>query len=533
MSLALLVVGTTIIATIAWYFLNRSEENNREEYARRNVKYLPQRNAFLQMVFKERLEEAKHEFFKQGHRIFGYNFLNAYTISAAEPELAQVVLSKEFTNFTNRRAFETNDPFFQNAISIVKDETWKRLRAVMTPTFSTGKLRRMKPLVDDTIRTLNKNMANAIKSSSDVNMKQIYGAFTMDTIIQVAFGTKVDSLVEPNNPVITYAKKLFSVDISFKNIIKFTMILMAPKLANFLKIRINPEVTDFFYKFSMDIINQKRKNMKNGNIGKANNFIELLLEAEVENEEEAAKLKLTEESNVDEFGFKKSTKYITNDELVAQCSLFFLAGYDTTATTLTMASYLLATNPDKQEKLYKEALSVLGKLSEEAGPDGSKDPVDLITLESLSRFEYLAAVVNETLRLYSPATFVEREVSKDMTIQKEDGSCKIHLKKNDIIQFPVYSMHRDPEQFSDPESFKPERFLGEPNFHKYAYIPFGSGPRNCIARSLALLEAKMALLHTIRQYKLSVSSKTKIPPDFYFQSQIIVPRDIILKVERR
>ena len=209
---------------------------------------------------------------------------------------------------------------------------------------------------------------------------------------------------------------------------------------------------------------------------------------------------------------------ITNDELVAQCSLFFLAGYDTTATTLTMASYLLATNPDKQEKLYKEALSVLGKLSEEAGPDGSKDPVDLITLESLSRFEYLAAVVNETLRLYSPATFVEREVSKDMTIQKEDGSCKIHLKKNDIIQFPVYSMHRDPEQFSDPESFKPERFLGEPNFHKYAYIPFGSGPRNCIARSLALLEAKMALLHTIRQYKLSVSSKTKVYHDSYINN---------------
>lgn len=107
MSLALLVVGTTIIATIAWYFLNRSEENNREEYARRNVKYLPQRNAFLQMVFKERLEEAKHEFFKQGHRIFGYNFLNAYTISAAEPELAQVVLSKEFTNFTNRRVIRS------------------------------------------------------------------------------------------------------------------------------------------------------------------------------------------------------------------------------------------------------------------------------------------------------------------------------------------------------------------------------------------------------------------------------------------
>lgn len=68
---------------------------------------------------------------------------------------------------------------------MVKDEQWKRLRAIITPTFAAGKLKRMKPLIDDTVRTLQRNFTSALASSSLVNVKQLYGAFTMDTVIQV------------------------------------------------------------------------------------------------------------------------------------------------------------------------------------------------------------------------------------------------------------------------------------------------------------------------------------------------------------
>src|SRR5690348_1488821 len=94
---------------------------------------------------------------------------------------------------------------------------------------------------------------------------------------------------------------------------------------------------------------------------------------------------------------------MSNDEIVAQCVLFFIAGYDTTATTITMACYYLAVNQDKQQKLHEEIITVLEKLKadqqKEDPNSGLDDPYRLVTIDSLSQFEYLSAVINETLRL--------------------------------------------------------------------------------------------------------------------------------------
>lgn len=101
--LAILLVLIALIATCLWYYFRWAEERNRVEYARRKVKYLPQRNAFLQVITKERIEETLYQQFKREGNVFGFNFLGRYTICVNEPEIAQLVLSKEFTNFTNRR----------------------------------------------------------------------------------------------------------------------------------------------------------------------------------------------------------------------------------------------------------------------------------------------------------------------------------------------------------------------------------------------------------------------------------------------
>lgn len=199
---------------------------------------------------------------------------------------------------------------------------------------------------------------------------------------------------------------------------------------------------------------------------------------------------------------------ITNNEIIAQSVLFFLVGYDTTATTISVCSYLLALNPDKQEKLHEEIVNMLETLKQES-QNGETDPFKLVTYDSLSRFEYLNAVVNETLRLSPAATATERIARKDITLETADGKIKIDVKKGDIVRVPIYSMHHDSKNFADPDEFKPERFMN-PNFHKHAFIPFGSGPRNCLARNLALLESKLAILHTIRCFKLSTCSKTRV-----------------------
>lgn len=187
---------------------------------------------------------------------------------------------------------------------------------------------------------------------------------------------------------------------------------------------------------------------------------------------------------------------ITTEEITAQCCMFFIgqyilfdfvqlfkilietfsAGYDTSASAISMAVYQLAKHPQAQEKLYDEIVQMLAKLQEEAPPGSSLDPIDLISIDSLSRFPYLNAVLNESMRIYPPATFTERQASRDMLLQTADGRVSFEVKEGDVIQFPIFAMHHDANQFPEPDAFKPERFLN-PTHHKYAFIPFGSGPR--------------------------------------------------------
>ena len=201
---------------------------------------------------------------------------------------------------------------------------------------------------------------------------------------------------------------------------------------------------------------------------------------------------------------------MSNDEMIAQCVIFFIAGYETTATALSLATYCLALNPEIQEQLYREIETELAKLQSEPANKKCSNPLELITFESLSKFEYLNAVLSETLRLYPPAPFLNRRAKNDIQLESPDGKYRINVKANDIINIPTFAIHHDPEQFPEPDMFRPERFIGEPSHHKYSYLPFGSGPRNCVARSLALLEAKLALLHVVRMFKFSKCKQTMV-----------------------
>ena len=105
----------------------------------------------------------------------------------------------------------------------------------------------------------------------------------MDTIIQVGFGVKVDSLVDIDNPIIKHAKKLFSTDLPLKELVNTGFVILLPKLAHLLGIRLNAEEIDFFQKMALDIIDKKRKELKEKKtFGKGKNLIEIMLEAEAE-----------------------------------------------------------------------------------------------------------------------------------------------------------------------------------------------------------------------------------------------------------
>uniref|UniRef100_A0A2P2I7R7 Cytochrome P450 6k1-like n=1 Tax=Hirondellea gigas TaxID=1518452 RepID=A0A2P2I7R7_9CRUS len=191
---------------------------------------------------------------------------------------------------------------------------------------------------------------------------------------------------------------------------------------------------------------------------------------------------------------------LTEEVITAQCVLFYMAGYDTTATTLSFVSYCLALHPGIQQRLMQEIEDVI----EQCCPGDSA-----VTYEAIQQMTYLEMVFAETLRLYPPAPRVDRRCTKEYILPGTNVTIEVGTK----ITIPIYSIHRDSRYYPDPERFDPERFTSENKARRpqIVYMPFGSGPRNCIGKRFALMEAKIALVQLLQEFALLPCKKTQRP----------------------
>ena len=164
----------------------------------------------------------------------------------------------------------------------------------------------------------------------------------------------------------------------------------------------------------------------------------------------------------------------------------FLAGHETTANALSWTFYLLATNPDAGELLRAELDEVLGA------------DLRVPTLEDLPKLTYTKMVVDETLRLYPPAWITNRQaISGDEILGHR-------IPAGAFVMLSPYVLHRHPDYWDRPDDFDPERFA--PARHarrpRFAYFPFGGGPRQCIGQSMALVEAQLVLATVLGRCRL-------------------------------
>ena len=169
---------------------------------------------------------------------------------------------------------------------------------------------------------------------------------------------------------------------------------------------------------------------------------------------------------------------------------FIVAGHETTALTLAWAFYLCAFDQDVQDKARAEAQSVLqGRTA---------------TAADLPNLPYCRMIIDEALRLYPPAALVSR------TAQAPDTLAGREVKKGDTVMIPIYALHRNALLWDDPDAFRPERFAEKPQ--RYAYLPFGDGPRICIGASFALQEAVIILATLLAKRRFfPVQGKTPDP----------------------
>jgi cytochrome P450 len=188
-----------------------------------------------------------------------------------------------------------------------------------------------------------------------------------------------------------------------------------------------------------------------------------------------------------------------DQQLRNQVITLLLAGYETTANALTWTWYLLAQNPEAAAKLHEEAVRVLKQGS-------------LPSNEDLANLPYTRMVFEEALRLYPPAWVLGRKALGE----DEIGGFRVPV--GTIIAISPYVVHRHPDFWDEPEVFDPLRFTSERSArrHRFAYLPFGAGPRQCIGNTLALLEAQIIVSMIARRFDLALVPDQDVHPQPLF-----------------
>ncbi|XP_055610022.1 cytochrome P450 9e2-like [Uranotaenia lowii] len=444
-----------------------------------------------------------------GVKVFGLFDLTTPMFVLRDPELIKAVGVKDFDHFVDRRQIfgdctnDSPDVYFNKMLVMLTGQRWRDMRATLSPAFTGSKMRLMLNLMTDYCgQAIPILKQQALDNGGYLNyeMKELFNRMGNDIIATCAFGLQVESIGNKTNNFYMMGKQLTNMN-RWKPILKAITMRLFPSLLNKFNIDIfDQEQTHYF----ADIIREAVRTREAKGIVRPD-MIQMLMQAqkgtlkhvEESHTESEAGFATVQESNV---GKQSVAKSMTEPELIAQCLIFFLAGFDSISTMLMFMSYELALHPEIQQCLYEEVRETHNKLEGEP-----------INYETLQQMKYMDMVVSETLRFWVPAA-IDRLCIKDYTLDDGNG-LKFTIEKGTAVWFPSYGIHHDPKYYPNPEVFDPERFsdANRRNINMDAYLPFGVGPRNCIGSRFALMEMKALIYAVLLEFKLERTEETQVP----------------------
>ncbi len=462
------------------------------------------------LEFRSSVPEHDLRLDRQYGETYGYFQGRTPLLMTRNPEILRHVFVKDHLDFINRQEFGSTTKFSQGALTVAKDDHWKTLRNILSPTFSTSKLKLMTPQICQCAQVMVNHLEKDAALGESLEVKSYVGAFTMDTIAKTAFGLELDSKNDENSQFVAMACKGFSPLTGESFPLPLMAVLFAPFLLPILGLMdmdmLPKDVRDFFADV-IDRIIDAREETKQERV----DFIQLMMNAHKE--------ELDKEDDDDKDFHDANTgppkRKLTRDEIITQGVLFFIAGYETTAQAIAFLVYNLALNPEYQEKLKEEIDSVIGD-----------KPVDY---EALSELKLLDMCINESLRMYPPVMRTDRESKKNAVV------CGIDIPKGVIVSVPIWVIHHDSKIWPEPEKFNPYRFTpdGKSKHGPFDWLPFGAGPRNCIAMKLALTEIKISVLYLVRNFKIIQTEKTEVPITLRQSGLVAAKNGIWVKFEKR
>ncbi len=365
----------------------------------------------------------------------------------SHPDHIEDVLVTNHHNFIKSKDYRAVRGVFGDGLLVSEGDFWRRQRRLMQPAFHNGRV----ASYAETMVLYAERMLARWRDGQVRDVHQDMMQLTMEIVAKALFGADVTREAKHVGTALQVLLDQFSARATTAFLIPSGL----PVPGELRYRRAIGHLEEIIY----GMIRERRAN------GGARDLLTTLLEAE------------------DEDGNRMTDRQV-RDEVMT----LFLAGHETTAIALSWTWYLLALHPTIESRLAEEIRGVLG----------GRPP----TMNDLPRLQYADWVVKESLRLYPPVWGIGRESLDDFQI----GPYRLPAGTNVVLCQGL--VHRDPRFFDEPERFIPERWVDDPIRHgrmpRFAYFPFGGGPRICIGASFAMLEATLLLVTILQKYHLSL-----------------------------
>src|SRR5216684_74888 len=385
--------------------------------------------------------------------IAGLRILNFKSIFINHPDLIEEVLVNNARRYTKGRVLRANRHVFGDGLLTSEEDFWLRQRRLAQPAFHRARIASYAATMVDYTQRLVSGWRDGEERDAHREMMRL----TLQIVGKTLFDTDVERDAQEVGKSL---ELLLEIGANFRRTIFVPHWLPTP--ANF---RVKREVAQI-EKILYRIISERRASGRD-----AGDLLSMLLHAQ------------------DEDGSRMTDRQLRDETIT-----LFLAGHETTASTLSWTWWLLARNPGVEAKLHAELDAVLGDRP--------------ASIDDLPNLVYTGHVITESLRLY-PAAW---------------GMARLAVEDHEIAGYPVtkgmgvamaqWVVHRDPRWYDAPEEFRPERWEDDllKRLPRFAYFPFGGGPRQCIGNSFALMEAALILATIARKFRLRLVANHPVVP---------------------
>lgn len=386
----------------------------------------------------------------------------------SDPALIRHVLLDNFTNYDKHTpAFDAVRVVLGNGMLTSGGAFWKRQRRIAQPAFHGESVKRFAPILSRMAGECADAWADASRAGRTVNACEDMMKVTLRGVAETLFGDDMaDSAAEINRVFPTILSCLAA---------RVSSPLRPPLwLPTANNKRLKPALASL-NTIVEQLIATKRRRIAQGESNDAahQDLLTILMLARD----------------------KETGEAMSDAQLRDEVMTLLIAGHETTANALSWLWVLLDRHPDEQERLRAELLAVTG----------GRTP----TIDDLPRLTRLKAVIQETLRLYPPVWMFDRRALGPDTLGD------VAIRKGDLVIFCPYAIHRLPQLWSDGEVFRPERF--EPGIeeqkNKFAYLPFGAGPRICLGASFAMIESQIIMGTLLSRFRGRLATPEEVRPE--------------------